>query len=527
MGYDARPFPSFSGGLNLRDEPSAVAATEAIDCLNVIYTTRGAVEQRTGYDALTAALTNAAATLHPYYRTSTADAQIVAGCGTRLEGINSSGTVLASATGLTDGTWGFARYGTPGNEVVYAGQGSANLNKWDGSAWTTNIASTPDAGALCVMGVSNRLVAARFNTTTGGPTGGAGTSSPSHVYFSDEGLPETWLTNDYIQITPGDGEKIQAVVAWRDLVFVFKETKFAVVYGESVDGLGEAEFNFRMVETGAGALGPKAVVAGTDGVYFAGRHGIYRTTGGEPEILSEIIDPVFDSSTSLSDFFLGGRLLHSEADNTALCWLNDRLYVSFTSAGTANNYTLVWDSNLGWWTLWDIPIAHAIPFRRSAAPELVFADTTNKKIYYHNLQISNDDDAAIVSRWRSGWEDYGVGSAKVIRESKAWGTGIVTMSVSYDYAQGTGEAALLDMTPTGATGSDFGGTGSFGGDGFFGDLTAAVTPVVSRKSVRGTVFSTSFTNSTLNQGWAMHRLQHHLRNARRPSVKQTEPQTSP
>jgi hypothetical protein len=513
-GYAEQYFRSLGAGLNLRDKVDAVSEAECIDALNVMFTDRGTVEQRDGYTALTSALTNAAATLHPYYTTG-GTVQIVAGCGTRLEGISTGGTVVASATGLTDGIWDFARFGTPGNEYIYAGQGSGNLRRWNGSTWTDLGASSPEAGALCVTPVSSRLVAARFNGATGGPAGT--TTNPSYVHFSDAGAPETWTANNYIQITPGDGEKVQAVVTWGTYVFIFKETKFAVYYGESTDSSGNPIFNYRMVDAGVGALGPKAVVAGTDGVYFAGRAGVYRTQGGPPELLSDIIDPIFDSTATVSDYFLGGTMLQSQASNTALAWHNDRLYVSYTSTGTANNYTLVYDPEQNWWTLTDIPAAHAISFRRSNTPELLFCDTTGKKLYYSNPSLTSDNGTAITSRWRSGWFDYGEGARKRIRESKVWGSGQPFMGISTDFDPALSGASQLTFGETTVTGDTWGGT-TWGGGSWTTVIDSPIAPGLYRTSAVGSVFSTWFSNSILNQPWSVHRVTHHVASKRIPTV---------
>ena len=516
MGYSPVPIPGFGGGLNLRDRVDAVDPTQAIDALNVTFGTRGSVQQRAGIDNLTASpLTAAGATMIPYYQTATTPS-VVVGCGTRVEAVAAAGTVT-SQTGLTTGTWGFARFGTPGVEAVYFGQGSTNLNKLVNTTFTTAIASTPEAGALCVMPASNRLVATRFLNTTGGPDGTAASSSPSHVYFSDEGAPETWTTTNYIQLTPGDGEAIQACVAWKEFVFVFKESKFFVFTEESADAAGAPIFNYRTVDAGVGAIGPKSVCAGTDGVYFAGRDGVYKTTGQEPQRVSGAVDPIFDSSVSASDFYQGGTLLQSQATNTALWWHNERLYVGFTSTGTANNYTLIYDPTYNWWSLTDLKAAAGCSFRRSSTPELTFCDTTNKHVYFSNSSLTSDNGTAITSRWRSGWTDFDTPTQKTVRRSEVWGTGAVFAGMSPDFEAATGTLELLNFADATTT------TWNLEAWNVSTWATPAQLVGAHRKtSTRGTVFSLSFYNATLDQRWSAHRLEHQIRQPRQPGVLRTE-----
>ena len=518
MSYSEASFSGLGAGLNLRDKADAVSEAEAIDCLNTVFTERGAVKQRDGFNNLTSsAMTNAGATMIPYYQTAN-NPQLVVGCGTRVEAVATDGTVT-SQSGLTSGTWGFARFGTPTSERIYFGQGTTNLNKLVNTSFTTAIANTPQAGALAVMPVSNRLVAGRFasGNTDGGPDGSASSSSPSHVYFSDAGAPETWTTTNFIQVTPGDGESVQAIVTFGNDVFIFKESKFAVVYGESVDSGGDPVFDYRVIDVGQGALGPKAVCVGTDGVYFASRKGIYKTTGGEPVCVSEAVAPIFDSTTTASDYYLGGTMLQSQAANTALWWHNDRLYVGFTTTGTANNRTAVFDPTYGWWSLWDTPAACGASFRRSSTPELVFADTTNKHVYYMNSSQTSDDGTAITSRWRSGWMDFGISDRKRVREWKVWGltdtSSALGIGVAVDFDAGTGSLYTLDLSDPSV--DTWGGTTWGGGEWA---VARALVPEIHRKSAAGTTFSVTFQNSTLNSGWAVHRVTAHIAGQRIPSV---------
>lgn len=515
MAYFPQVFAEFGDGLNLRSKADAVGPGEAIDLMNVIFTDRGAVQQRDGYTALTpSALTNAVGSLHPYYTTG-GTKQLLAGCGTRLEALSTAGAVVDSETGLTDGVWDFCRFGTPNSEVAYAGNGNNLLEKWNGTVWAS-VSNTPKAGALCVTPTSNRLVATRFLTTTGGPTGGASTSSPDYVYFSDAGAPDTWTSTNYVQLTPGDGEAIQACIAWREYVFVFKQTKFFVFTAESTSSSGNPIFNNRIVDTGVGMVAPRAVCANENGVYFAHRDGIYITTGAEPVKLSEPIDPIFFGGAE--DYFTGGELDASLITSLAMGAWRNLLFVGYSTGGTANDRTLVYDTDAGWWSLWDIPAACFATFRPSNDEDLVFGYASGSNdVGQHNASQTNDDGSAISSYWRAGFQDFGVPENKAIRGQKVWGSGIVFCGVSADYETGTGSNAVLDFSDPSAT--------TWGGSTWGGGTwarPAALNVDHRRIAKRGTVFSTYFANSTLDQPWSVHRLEHHIRGQRQPTVKKTE-----
>jgi hypothetical protein len=517
VSYTPIPTNGFGAGLNLRDKVDAVSEEECIDALNVEFSERGSVSQRAGYEAFTdSALTNAVGSLHAHYRAA-GTPQLLAGCGTRLEAIPSDGSAPTSLTGLTTGTWDFARFGTPNSEISYAGQGETTLRSWNGTAWAT-VSNTPKAGALAVFPASNRLVAARFNTTDGGPTGAASTSSPSHIYFSNALDATTWDADDFDQLTPGDGEKIQAVISWREFTFAFKETKFFVYHGEDQAADGTPIFRNTPIDTGVGLASPRAVCADERGVYFLDRKGVYRTTGGEPELLSDIIDPIFRGGTS--DFYLGGELSQANITNCAMTAHDNRIYLSF-GTGSTNNRTLVYDTERGWWSLYDIAATALISYKLESSPELFFGYATGSNdVGRHNSTETNDDGVAITSRWRSGWFDFDIPEVKKIRESKVWGTGKVFLGVSRDFLQGTGTLSALDFADT--------STDIWGGTTWGGGEWATPAGLISRlrrKGPSGGVFSTYFTNDILDQSWSVHRLDHHLREKRIPSVKSGVPGT--
>lgn len=519
-GHTSFPFEGFGKGLNLADKPDTVDPAECIDAMDVLFTDRGAITQRSGYGKLTEAkLTNRVASLEPFY-TSAGTKQLMAGCGTRLEALSTAGKVVDSETELTGAVWDFARFGKPNGEVAYAGNGTDTLRKWNGTEWTAPKATVdgeaekamPKAGSLCVWAAGgNRLIATRFSTTTGGPNGA--TSSPDHVYFSEPGDPEEWKTTapneNLVKLFPGNGEPIMAAVAWREFVFVFKETCFFVFYGASVDGEGSAVFNFRPVEAGVGLVSPRAVCVAPEGVYFMSRDGVYRTTGQEPELVSSPIEPIWTGEASV--FYTGGFLLHSALANCAMTWFQGRVYLSYTTS-SANNRTLVYDPQLRWWSLTSLAASCLAVFRPSNAEELVFGYAAgDNHIARHSSSYTSDDGAAIESHWRSGWFDLGNPDVKVLRSSKFWGTGKAFCGMGHDFNEATGTLDLLDME---------GGSETEWDESEWGEGEWAKTPGLlsahKRRSTRGTVFSLYFANTTKDQSFSVHRAVHHLREVAKP-----------
>jgi hypothetical protein len=527
MAYEVFPFKGFGNGLDLESAVDAIDPASSIDCMNVEFTEKGAVKQREGYTQFTnAALTNPVQSV--FGCTIDGTKYLLAGCGTRLEAMGVDGVVDASQTGLTDAVMSFARISIPADELVYCGNGTDLLHTWNGSAFAS-IANSPKAGALAVMGFqtsgSNRMVASKFSTTTGGPSGG--TTNPSRVHFSDPGAPSVWTAANYVDLTPGDGESIQNIIAWREFVFVFKESKYFVFTGESVQNDGTALFNYYTVDTGKGLVSPRAVCADQGGVYFLSTFGIQRTVGGEPRTISNPIEPIFNNTSS--SFYQGGNLNHTYLTSATLACHQEKIYFSYTIVGaTTNSRTMVYDVHDGWWSVWDLVVSDATSFAVGAIPELVFgyASGTND-IGRMNAGATNDDAVAISSRWRSGWSDFDMTETKKVRQMKGWGQGVARVKASVDYGEATAQGSVtFTTTTTPQTWADGTDATDLWGDGTDNSLTWGPDPASSAlagKTIRvgavvGTLLNVEFTNSTLDQNWAMHRFELHIPAVRQPAV---------
>lgn len=115
--------------------------------------------------------------------------------------------------------------------------------------------------------------------------------------------------DNYVDVGPGDGEKISAMVAWGNSLMVFKESRFFVFYGTSQDADGEPVFDYRTVTSPGCDPAPRgaggAAAAGERGVYYIDPYGTMRLTTGGP---SRALTPGCPSSRHRHLVFHEGRV---------------------------------------------------------------------------------------------------------------------------------------------------------------------------------------------------------------------------
>lgn len=447
------PITSFQG-LRLDREPDEVAANEALDLLNVDFDRRGAVRSRDGFVKFTAAEgTNRYADL-ARFETVGGTQFLIAGAGTRLEAIDTSGAV-ASQAGLTNSSYyGFARVGTLGgsseDSYLFAGNGTDYIHRFDGSSWSVPAWSgtvNPTNKFLAVQSPDNRLVGAWA----------AANQFHSRVNWSQPGDPANWDVDDYVNLTPGDGENIMGMIAWGERLFIFKESKFFDFYGNSTDAEGNAVFNYRPVIGQAGLCASRALAASREGVYFLDRRGVYFTNGGLPTLVSRAVDGLFTGDLPLG--FASSAVNQAQISQAAMCWHKERLYLAVPTGSSAfNDRLLVFDPQVGYWTLWSISAAALTPFAVSGSDDLMFAYATGTKdVGRFSSAYSSDDGMVISSRWRSGfYTPLDVPSQELtVRESVLDGQGSITFSVSRDFnttlptsGGGAGQTVTLGSAPS-------------------------------------------------------------------------------
>lgn len=515
--YKAFQFPGFGAGMNLRDGVDVVEPSQAIDALNVLFTTRGSVAQRSGYAKFTTAEgTNRYDSLSAFYK-SDGTKQIVAGAGNRLEVLSSIGGVAASTILPSANPHFFQRFGGPTGEHIYIANGVDTVRRWDGSSFSTPTYSgvTPNGKFLGLSSTDNRLANARF-------TGSVAGNNPSTVRFSMEGDPLTWTATHYEDLTPGDGEEITGIASWRDLVFVFKQSKFFVFYGQSVDDDGDPVFNYRPVDAGVGLVSPRALAVSEQGVYFLDRTGLYFTAGGQPERVSDIIEPIFKGAPSV--YYTGGVLNFGSLSQATMIYHDERLWFSFPAdVSSTNNRQLVFDPHERWWSLTDLPAGPMINFRPASVEELVFGYASGTKHLGRWVEgtYTADDMAtdgtggvAISSRWQSGWFNYDQPVVKTIREAHLSGYGLVTVNLFRDYKQLPSQSKQIELSPP----SFLWDGGTLWDSGALWGPATIIQPKAMRKAIRGEVFSVGFSNNVKDRTFKVNRFTTYVREVRVPSV---------
>lgn len=344
-------FPRF-GGLRLDLGLDEVGADNAIYLRDVDWDgSTGVLRTRDGFTKLKATeATGPYKGLFPHSSLRMLATKRVSTESVKLVALDREGVEKTEATfPATAGKPAFARYGVPTASYTYAraGTATAKVQRFDGSSFTEPTA-TVDKSAGKEMprayfmqawpDARNRMVFA-CTGSEGGPNKAA--SSASHVWFSMAGSAEEFESTAYVQLSPGDGEEIQGMCLYGGQIFVFKETKFFVFYGVTLNEENTPEFNFREVSLGEGSRVKRSSMealaessdqicaAGPEGVYFATTDGIYVTTGGAPAKISQPLKPLEEAQPFYGPMaeFLNGSSESFRWPASGLCVIGTRLYV--------------------------------------------------------------------------------------------------------------------------------------------------------------------------------------------------------
>jgi hypothetical protein len=286
--------PKFDGGLNNVSDDSNVQPNQVRTAVNARLTDYGAISKRGGTRRTDSSPLAAQPILGGYTWTrDNGTTPTLAVCNSTLytstyaptawtwtaQSGNLSSTVSSFFTTFRDGT---------GNDVVYIADGGP-LNKWNGTALTTNIASTPNTSMIAVY--NQRLW-------------GCGNSSyPESIFYSSLNNGDTLgigaSGGGQIVVRTFGQETIVGLATINTSLLIFHQRGISRLTGYGQDDLTVAP---QSVTADVGTIAKNSIVASNNIAYFISERGLYRCNESEvsPVGVPEQPDPILPIIRQLS-----------------------------------------------------------------------------------------------------------------------------------------------------------------------------------------------------------------------------------
>jgi hypothetical protein len=224
-------------------------------------------------------------------------------------------------------------------------------------------------------------------------------STPSRLYFSNVGDPETWGAGDYIDVNPNDGDVITGLHILGDELIVTKKNRVWVLTGFGSAGFAVTDINERV--TGFGNISHRSMAnIGNDNLFLS-------FVGEMPHIRSvqRTRYAVVVAGGIVSDNIEGtlGGVNKTKLDLSA-CFFDGRRYYLALADGssTYNNLVLVYDTLNKGFTRWTglNPAAWAVSTIGGSA-EIYFQEASADSKVYKLDTSTNDNTVAIDFQYKT------------------------------------------------------------------------------------------------------------------------------
>lgn len=157
------------------------------------------------------------------------------------------------------------------------------------------------------------------------------TTYKSDVYFSDDGNPDFFDPDDFFVVREDDGDEVTFIKTLRGILTVGKTNSIQSFY---TDGDTTTDWYASDVLSSIGCPAPYSVDVTPLGIFYLGRHGLYRYNG---QVSTLISDAVTDKISDISQ---------ADIEDTAGIFHNNEYYLAYTSSATGlatNNRVLMYD----------------------------------------------------------------------------------------------------------------------------------------------------------------------------------------
>lgn len=317
MPGEALRIGPFTGGLNTGSDPSAVADSELVDCINFELDIDGSLVSRPPFQDFT----DLAGTWTERI-VIIGVAQFAA--ATYIIGSNTNGVYQfnAGAWTLITNTFQATCMAQYADKIwLIAKPGSANPGgSWDGTTFTA-IAAMPKGEACRVY--KERLFVCPGKTST---------ANTSRLIFSNPANFTLWTGTDFIDVTAGDGQKLIDIAVYKSNLLLFKEdSTYVLAYDANPsDAVREN------ISTTIGATQRRCVAEFEDSVF------VYHEG-----FLFEIINYNFSRINTKVPFIYDGTTPGTRVEDVFLSLVGDRLFIRYY------NRMYIFGLRTRTWTRWE------------------------------------------------------------------------------------------------------------------------------------------------------------------------------
>lgn len=419
-GLTGNEIRDFSGGPNLRDAASELAANECLDSWNMTFDERGGAASRLGYSKYNGTTFDAAATTKNVFWSELLGT-LISQVGTKLY----KGTSTTSVkTFTTSETVTFAEM----NSLLVACHPTDGLfTSSDGSTWTA--VADPDAPkGTCVCVWQGKLF-------VGQPTG--------KVSWSAFGDPTGWTATDFNKLWEKDQQAVVAlhVGSGQDILgkpglLCFKQ--------ESAYRINDASTGaYTTVDGTVGAAGPLAVVGVGSKVVAISKRGIFWWREDQAGMV--------DASNQFLPLWQSDQL--NLAEQALWCAGREGIRAIFSltrSGSTANDLSIEYSPDQQW--LAPRSDAMSCYATSTGSGETLYggSPTVNGQVYTLN-SAGTDDGTAISWRFQTRWIELSSGFLASVWQIRLQGRGTGTCTVRKDYASAGGDASPFDFSTSSVT----------------------------------------------------------------------------
>lgn len=336
------PVMNPSKGLNNLGSPNLIDNREWADLLNIEFDEGGVARKRMGFTSFADGLTNARGL--GSFTTESISQVLTVDNGTLKYTTGSSWTSNATVAFTADQPIWF----TQARSATYIWDGTLGGGKWDGTT-LSRPGTLPKAKfslftqsyhiAAGVDGQQNRVYiseladASKFTRTSGSLNDA--TEVPGATVFSG-------TTANFIDIQPGDGDRITALGTFQNVVIVFKQ--FAI-FQLTFDDTGDPVV--QLITTAAGCVSARSVKNVENDLYFLSREGI-RVLGNEPNFFSSIRTNILSKRIEPTTNTINETYY---TKSTAVYFDNQYIMSAPTSSETID-LTVVYNKQFQAWSKW-------------------------------------------------------------------------------------------------------------------------------------------------------------------------------